>query len=101
MEHGANHPDAHKGMVKQAQPEGKPFLCPACKGYAGFILKLDAYGPGGFKSGCFQCNGWGWVRNKLDSECIHDFMPTRNLGNCYNENTCTKCGRKVNIDSSG
>lgn len=33
--------------------------------------------------------------------CEHDYQRTRNLGNCYNEYTCTKCNRKENVDSSG
>ena len=33
--------------------------------------------------------------------CDHEIKHTRNLGNCYNEYQCTKCGWTYNIDSSG
>lgn len=32
--------------------------------------------------------------------CKHEMQRTRNLGRCYNEFTCTKCGHKETVDSS-
>ena len=44
---------------------------------------------------------WGKrVRFFLFAECEHQMVHTKNLGRCYNEYTCSKCGYVENIDSS-
>lgn len=40
------------------------------------------------------------VRFFLFAECEHTMRHTANLGRCYNEYTCTKCGYVETIDSS-
>lgn len=35
----------------------------------------------------------------LFAECEHEMKHTRNLGRCYNEYTCSKCGYVEQIDS--
>lgn len=75
--------------------------CPECEGYGGWIINRDAYGPGRhFEAHCAQCSGWGWVvEGSVNHKCIHEWRHTRNLGNCYNEYECTKCGSKKKVDS--
>ncbi len=77
-------------------------LCPVCKGYGGSVLQVDAYGKGKhFQCFCTQCNGWGWVEGDSDdATCVHEWTE-RGIGNCLHEWTCTKCGQKREVDSSG
>jgi hypothetical protein len=41
----------------------------------------------------------GKVRFFLFAECEHEMKHTRNLGRCFNEYTCSKCGYVEQIDS--
>jgi len=34
------------------------------------------------------------------AECVHEYGPARNVGNCLNSYTCMKCGHGETIDSS-
>lgn len=79
-----------------------PVLCPECEGHGGWILRRDAYGKGvHFKCHCMQCNGWGWVvGGSLDASCVHEFTE-KGIGNCLHLWTCTKCGKSMEVDSSG
>ncbi len=101
------------GFTKKAPPADDPdlrFLCPVCKGYGGWNLRLDAYGPGQhFQAHCSQCNGWGWV-SECDRDCVHDSKELsqaecrdrkiEHWGMCYHVYVCTKCGRIRAYDSS-
>lgn len=76
-------------------------LCPLCKGYGGWTLKLDAYGLGKhFRAFCRQCWGWGWAKG-ADATCIHDYkeiapdQPFR----CWHTIRCTKCGETKSYSS--
>jgi hypothetical protein len=77
--------------------------CPACQGYGGWNLELNAYGPGKhFQAGCFQCVGWGWVRpNSPDSQCVHDYKKIANPRMFEHVTQCQKCKHTVSYDSSG
>jgi hypothetical protein len=73
--------------------------CPVCRGHCEYNLKIDAYGPGRhFRGVCAHCNGSGLVdiRQTCDE---HVWKHTRELGRCYNEYTCVKCGAVHHIDS--
>lgn len=74
--------------------------CPECEGYGGWIIKRDASRPGRhFRALCTQCLSWGWVRRgSLNHICIHEWSHTANLGHCFDEWTCVKCGMKKNVD---
>src|SRR5271156_792725 len=93
-------------------PEPKPkakdsnsVLCPVCKGYGGWNLRVRAYGlPKGladtpenrhkyvhFRATCNQCHTYGLVSPE-DAKCIHQMNWECKLGNCYNRYKCTKCG---------
>jgi hypothetical protein len=39
------------------------------------------------------------VRYYLFEKCVHDWVHTRNLGKCYNEYKCEKCGTYNTVDS--
>jgi len=93
------------------EAEDKLFLCPVCKGYGGWNLTLNAYGPGKhFRASCSQCNGWGWVTEE-DRDCIHEVeelsmaqcreIKVMHFGNCYHVYRCLKCGQISAVDSSG
>jgi len=107
------------GMEKQSQEEyDKHFRhrsvpCPACKGYGGWNLRLDAYGKGRhFQCGCSQCNGWGYVaEGSPDHLCLHTMKELsyeearkrgiNHYGRCYHVYECTKgCGTIRGYDSS-
>lgn len=109
-----DHPDAHVDFPgKLAQPEHMPTTvpCPKCDTWGGHNLELNAYPLrkddtpenrhlfSHFRSLCSQCNGWGWVF-PMDAKCIHEWTISRNLGNCYNEYSCTQCDRRMVVDSS-
>jgi len=76
--------------------------CPACSGYGGSVLIVDAYGKGKhFQCFCTQCNGWGWVeKGGSDASCVHEWSE-EGIGNCLHLWTCIKCGQKREVDSSG
>jgi hypothetical protein len=96
---------------KPGHKDGALVLCPKCKGYGGWILKIDAYGPGRhFQAACSQCNSWGWVEAP-DAECLHEWRELSvqearskgisHFGMCYHVVECKHCGRIRSYDSSG
>jgi hypothetical protein len=104
-------PHAHDGMEVKENPALRfsskrgtddYVLCPKCKGYGGHHLRLNAYGEGKhFNAFCRQCVGWGWVeKDSLDETCVHKMGNRKTIGNCLNEYTCEKCGKREVIDSS-
>lgn len=98
-------PDAFLGMEEKSMPVDYPVganvKCPKCKGYGGWHLEINAYGPGKhFNASCNNCNGWGWVQPGPDAECCHDFSISERVGNCLHKWTCSKCGRERVVDSS-
>lgn len=111
-------PDAFLGMTRKLRKNYHPrsgraaVLCPKCKGFGGWHLEVDAYGPGKhFDCSCSQCNGWGWVdRDSLDATCIHNYKEitqaecrrrgVSHFGNCYHVCRCPKCGAITAYDSS-
>lgn len=105
-----DHPDAHldfaplahneRGAAKYPIPPGS-VVCPKCSGWGGHNLRLNAYGPGRhFKASCDQCIGWGHVP-EADALCAHDWQDRVSVGNCLSTYTCSKCGKKRTVDSSG
>lgn len=94
-------------LGRQVKPQGPSWinnlvLCPLCHGYGGWVLLPHEYGQGRhFECFCDQCSGWGWVEAKsTDATCVHEWGNRKNLGRCYNEYTCLKCGQKREVDSS-
>lgn len=77
--------------------------CPQCQGHGKCVLKRDAYGKGkDFKGHCMNCNGWGWVKaGTLDATCKHEYEDKATVGNCLHEWECKKCGKVIEVDSSG
>lgn len=105
-------PDAFVDWVKRS-----PWLflskeCPVCKGYGGWNLQLNAYSLhdkpdtpenrhlySHFRCVCSTCYGHGYVRE--DMTCTgHEWQFVQNLGRCYNQYKCVKCGQLDNVDSS-
>ena len=86
--------------------------CPVCQGYGGWNLQLNSYPlhnyedtPANrhryshFRSMCNHCTGYGWVH--VSEKCEgHQWIFTRNLGRCYNEYRCARCGKLSEVDSS-
>lgn len=110
------HPDAFKDMERKApEPAGsmlgryiaKPPVesvpvveCGQCRGYGGWNLALDAYGPGRhFRSSCNNCTGWGFVPESQGSH-VHDWDRGVTVGRCLTRYTCRTCGKASNVDSS-
>lgn len=110
-------PDALLGMEKKERrhyylPPEEIVECPACCGYGGHHLRLNAYGPGKhFDCGCYQCGGWGWVeKGSKDAECVHEYVEISpeqaraegagHFGHCWHVHKCTKCGALRSCDSS-
>lgn len=88
-------------------------VCPACKGYGGWNLRRDAYGPGQhFQASCFQCRGHGWVDfDSLSAVCVHSFgevaresqewdVDIPSYDACWHAVQCKKCGFITTFDSS-
>lgn len=106
-------------MEKKSPEHGMTAECPACHGYGGWHLELDAYGPGKhFDCFCGNCNGWGYVAPK-DAGHVHEFEefydeekanavravmglePIRfTRGNCCHNHLCRVCGDYRFVDSS-
>lgn len=98
--------------VKEKPRHGKDYVaCPVCDRHGGWNLTVNAYplrdkpdtsenrhNYSHFRCSCSQCNGWGWV-NEEDAKCIHEMAHHQNLGRCFNEYICVKCGKKKQIDS--
>jgi len=91
---------------------GMTELCPKCKGYGGWNLKLNAYplhqyeDPpenrhkfSHFRAGCDHCIGWGYVRPE-DADHIHEWKRVGSLGNCLHLDKCKICGKQWQVDSS-
>lgn len=106
----SDHQDAHldlpplveneRGLAANPIPDGS-VQCPKCLGWGRHNLRLNAYGMGRhFRASCDQCNGWGHVPEN-DSHCIHEWGDRKNVGNCLSTYTCSKCGAKRDVDSSG
>jgi RecJ-like exonuclease len=109
-----DHPYAFVDFPKKdPKPEyGMTKECPVCKGHGGWNLELNAYPLHNyentpenrhkyshFKACCSHCNGWGYTRE--DEDCDgHEWIFVKNLGRCYNQYECSKCGKTWNIDSS-
>jgi hypothetical protein len=77
-------------------------VCPVCRGYGGWNLKLSSSPTRShFRQSCFQCNGWGYVFNQQDAECVHVFDEgVRGRYPCSTIYTCTLCNQKREVDSS-
>ena len=89
-------------------------VCPVCKGYGGWNIQLNAYGPGvHFQAGCRQCLGWGYVTD--EDLCIHQFVELSrseiekrnaqganllNFGRCWHVYECRVCGQIRYEDTS-
>ena len=108
------------GMTRK-KPEPKYGLmaeCPKCKGYGGWHLTVDAYGPGKhFDCCCSNCNGWGYVEPEnaghvhefigMEEGEANEFRAAKGLGpahytygNCCHNSICKICGQYRFIDSS-
>jgi len=61
----------------------------------GFISATIYY----FHDFCIVVPDSGDVMYRI-APCLHDMEHNKNLGNCYNQYKCTKCGKTRNIDSS-
>jgi hypothetical protein len=92
---------------------GMTELCPKCKGYGGWNLRLNAYPLhqyedtpenrhkfSHFTASCDHCVGWGYVRPE-DSDHVHEWKRIRSLGNCLHLDECQVCGKQWQVDSSG
>jgi hypothetical protein len=94
-------------MVKKepAPKYGYTHECPACLGYGGWNLQLNAYGLGKhFRAGCYQCYGWGFVNPDSKSAiCVHEFKeiskPAGNRSGIHVDQ-CAKCGHQQSRDTS-
>jgi len=122
----ADHPDAYVDFPTPADKLARwrqyhtmgpePFICARCKGYGGHNLVVNAYPlPAGVEdtpenrhkychlsSSCMQCAGWGYVTDRRDAVCAHEFDQGTSVGHCLKDYTCQKpgCGRVIAIDSS-
>lgn len=92
-------PDSFLGYEIKEQRTPEYVLCPVCSGHGGWNLRVHAYGPDRhFRAHCDQCSGYGWTRPE-NAKCVHEWKFVANLGRCYNQYQCTKCGMKQNVDS--
>ena len=100
--------------IKPMKPPGgkRDTMCPKCKGYGSWNLKLNASSKGKhFQSSCTQCKGWGWVGiDHRDITCLHKWeamtnseLDQHNLKLCKMEHAyiCRDCGRSNVVDSTG
>lgn len=112
-----DHPTPADNLAKWRKWNAKtpdPHVCPKCKGYGGHNLRVNDYPlPAGmentaenrhkychFRQSCMQCGGWGYVTDRRDADCAHEFDHGKKVGNCLYDYTCKKCGRVYQIDSS-
>lgn len=106
------HPDAFVDHVLREPSGDLTKLCPTCKGYGGWNLRLNAYPLhdredtaenrhkfSHFRASCSHCNGWGYV-HQTENCPGHEWKHVRNTGNCLNLYRCTVCGKEWEIDSS-
>ena len=74
--------------------------CGKCKGFGGWNLTLDAYGPGRhFRASCHNCTGWGYVEASQGSH-VHEWDNGEYISRCNTLYTCKACGTKRAVDSS-
>lgn len=122
---GPDHPDAFidfpsveakRAAWDELQNHAPLGVCPVCKGHGGWNLKLNNYRlrpdmadtpenrhkHSHFRSSCSQCNGWGFVDNQLDLNCVHTMVRVRHDNvRCLSDYRCSKgCGCEYQIDSS-
>jgi hypothetical protein len=124
---GTTYPGMMEGYLPEAavfvgmerrKPDGlRSILCPKCRGYGGWVYKINAYptNPGtrelrDFRSGCPQCQGWGYVQpGTPDANCVHEYSTATHeqiksagytLGSHDHAVICTKCSRILITDSS-
>ncbi len=72
--------------------------CPACDGFGGWKMTKPPYG----QLFCTHCVGWGWVdRGSDDARCSGHEWKEEKIRMCLHLWTCTKCGHKRTVDSSG
>lgn len=108
------HPDAFLDFpVPKPVPKDNYRTCPVCNGRGGWNLRLNAYPlpphvedtPENrhkyvhFRASCYHCNGWGYVHQSVTCDG-HNWVYVKNLGKCYNQYKCSKCGAINNVDSS-
>lgn len=108
-------PDAFLDFPGKKSPDVKYNLtkiCPVCTGYGGWNLKINAYplhqyentpenrhNYSHFRAMCSHCYGHGYVEEKENCDG-HNWVFSKNLGKCYNQYKCSKCGKINNVDSS-
>lgn len=123
----ADDPEAFIDYPKMAQPLEHHLhcavQCPACHGYGGWNLRLNAYplhqhgdtpenrhNFSHFRASCSQCSGSGWTTPE-NATCIHDYARKLTFaqcrergiyhaGRCWHVYECTKCGATTSQDSS-
>ena len=99
----ANDPRRYLDLEKKSAPhEVYPALtqeCPSCQGHGYYNLTIHAYGFGQhFKRMCGACWSWGYIE---PGACAHVWDgPSRNIGRCLHEWSCSKCGMTREVDSS-
>lgn len=73
--------------------------CPKCEGHGDYNKERNGKTVRQF---CSQCTGWGYVKEgSPDATCVHVWVWRKNVGNCLNDYTCTKCSHTQRVDSSG
>ena len=87
--------------------------CPRCKQHGGWNLQVNAYPLhdrpdtpenrhhySHFRASCGSCWGYGFLQK--GQTCAHVWNgPSRTIGHCLHEWTCSKCSAKREVDSSG
>lgn len=73
--------------------------CPDCQGHGYYNITIHAYGFGQhFKGMCGACWSWGYI---APGACPHKWDgPSRNIGRCLHEWSCSRCGATRQVDSS-
>lgn len=103
------HPRMFEGIeLRTGKYVKNPVLCPVCQGHGEWnssdewrtLANGRVLSP--MKFHCTQCQGHGFVEAESnDVTCVHEWTFTKNLGNCYNRYTCSRCGKVWDVDSSG